>query len=163
MRVETTRFGVINVEDDDLFDFPMGILGFSRAQRFFVLDHREDSPFKWLQSTDEADLAFIISDPLYFKRDYHISVRERELNVIEPESADDLVVSVIMTVPSDPRHMTANLLAPVIFNMKNRKAMQYVLTTSKYPVKFFVMEEWQRNAGAPPPSRGDELRSISLR
>ena len=37
--------------------------------------------------------------------------------------------------------MSANLMAPLIFNMENRKAMQYVLTNQKYPVKYFVLKD----------------------
>jgi flagellar assembly factor FliW len=163
MQIKTTRFGELEVRDESFFTFPMGLLGFSKLKRFFVLDHKDDSPFKWLQSAEDPDLAFIISDPQFFKRDYHISVRRQELAVIEPESEDDLVVSVIMTVPQDPQQMSANLLAPLVFNMANRKGMQYVLTDSRFPVKYFVMKAWQGQLSEPPPSGNEVLRSISLR
>ncbi|MCK6572153.1 flagellar assembly protein FliW [Myxococcota bacterium] len=163
MQIKTTRFGDVEVRDESFFTFPMGLLGFSKLKRFFVLDHKDDSPFKWLQSAEDPDLAFIISDPQFFKRDYHISVRRQELATIDPDSEDDLVVSVIMTVPQDPQQMSANLLAPLVFNMANRKGMQYVLTDSRFPVKYFVMKAWQSQLSEPPPSGGEVLRSISLR
>jgi flagellar assembly factor FliW len=162
MQIKTTRFGDLDVRNESFFTFPMGLLGFSKLKRFFVLDHKDDSPFKWLQSAEDPDLAFIISDPQFFKRDYHISVRRQELATIEPDSEDDLVVSVIMTVPQDPQQMSANLLAPLVFNMANRKGMQYVLTDARFPVKYFVMKAWQAQLSEPPPS-GEVLRSISLR
>lgn len=163
MLIKTTRFGELDVRDEVSFTFPMGLLGFGKLKRFFVLDHKDDSPFKWLQSAEDPDLAFIISDPLFFKRDYHLSVRPQELAMLEPVVEDDLVLSVIMTVPQDPQQMSANLLAPLIFNMRNRKGMQYVLTDSRYPVKFFVMKAWQSQLSEPPPSGDEVLRSISLR
>ncbi len=163
MLINTTRFGELQVEDSAFFTFPMGLLGFGRLKRFFVLDHKEDSPFKWLQSAEDPDLAFIITDPLFFKRDYHISVRRQELAVIDPGAEEDLVVSVIMTVPQDPQQMSANLLAPLVFNMANRKGMQYVLTDSRFPVKFFVLQAMQSQSPEPVPSGAEPLRSISLR
>ena len=78
--------------------------------------------------------------------------------MIEPGSSEELVVSVIMTVPENPQDMSANLLAPLIFNTVNRKAMQYVLTDHRYPVKYFVMREQSETQ-----SGEDRTRSISLR
>ena len=158
--IETPRFGRIEVDEDSLFEFPMGLLGFARHKRFVIVDHRDDSPFKWLQSVDDGNLAFILTDPLYFKADYHVRVRKGELTVIGPVEEDDLVVSVIMTVPQNPRDMTANLLAPLIFNMGNRKGMQLVLTDRRFSVKYRVFDA-NRPASQPPP--GVEPKSISLR
>jgi flagellar assembly factor FliW len=163
MQVNSTRFGELQVDESAVFTFPMGLLGFGKLRRFIVLDHREDSPFKWLQSLEDPDLAFIITDPLYFKRDYHLSVRRQEVGVIEPTTDEDLIVSVIMTVPTDPQQMSANLLAPLIFNLGNRKAMQYVLTDSRFPVKYFVLKSSPAGFAEPPPGPNENLRSISLR
>lgn len=161
MRVETARFGTLEVNPEVVFTFPMGILGFSRHKKFVVLDHREDSPFKWLQSIEDGDLAFIISDPLYFKPDYHVNARRGELSVIEPEHVEDLVVSVIMTVPEDPRLLSANLMAPLVFNMANRRGMQLVLHDQRYPVRHQVLPEGVDLMEFP--MYQPEIRSISLR
>jgi len=163
MQIKTTRFGELEVRDELFFTFPMGLLGFSKLKRFFVLDHKDDSPFKWLQCAEDPDIAFIITDPQFFKRDYHISVRRQELATIEADSEDDLVVSVIMTVPQDPQQMSANLLAPLVFNMANRKGMQYVLTDARFPVKFFIMDALPPPLSEPESAEGEYLRSISLR
>lgn len=160
IRVDTARFGEIEATEDSLFEFPMGLLGFARQKRFVIVDHRGDSPFKWLQSVDDGGLAFILTDPLFFKPDYHVRVRKGELSVIGPVREDDLVVSVIMTVPQNPREMTANLLAPLIFNMANRKGMQLVMTDRRFPVKYRVFDNQGRSAPARP---GVEPKSISLR
>ena len=141
MRVETVRFGVLDVEESQIFNFPMGMLGFAKYKKFVVLDHSENSPFKWLQSLEDGSLAFIITDPIFFRSDYHIDVRRGEISIIEPGAEEDLVVSVIMTIPERPQDMSANLMAPLIFNMENRFGMQYVLTNSKYPVKYFPLRE----------------------
>jgi flagellar assembly factor FliW len=162
MLVKTARFGEVEVSEEGIFHFPMGLLGFSKLKDYFILDHRDDSPFKWMQSAEDGDLAFIVTDPLFFKRDYHINCREAELSTIGPVKEEDLVVSVIMTIPEDPQQMSANLLAPLIFNMGNRRAMQYVLTDHRYPVKYFVMQSWQDPATPLPPG-APEPRSISLR
>ena len=160
MHVETSRFGEIEVDLATLFEFPMGLPGFARLKRFVVLDHAEDSPFKWLQSVDDGAVAFIISDPAFFVPEYHVTARRSELRVIEPKEEEDLVISVIMTVPEDPNDMSANLMAPLVFNMANRQAMQFVLADHRYPVRYFVMRE--REQPTPDASKGP-AHSISLR
>ena len=121
MRVDTARFGTIDAAEEQIFSFPMGMLGFAKYKRYIVLDHSENSPFKWLQSIDDGALAFIITDPVFFKADYHIELRRGEISIIEPSAEEDLVLSVIMTIPESPQDMSANLMAPLIFNMSNRR------------------------------------------
>ena len=141
MQVETSRFGTIEVDESQVFTFPMGMLGFAKLKKYVVIDHTQDSPFKWLQSIEESGLAFIITDPTFFRPDYQIKVRRGEVSMLQVENEDDLVVSVIMTIPENPQNMTANLLAPLIFNMANRRGMQHVLTNSDYSVKFHVLRD----------------------
>lgn len=161
IQLDTARFGAIEVAEEGVFTFPMGLLGFARHKRYAIVDHREDSPFKWLQSLDDGDLAFIITDPLFFKADYQVQVRKADLRAIDAVDEDDLIVSVIMTVPENPRDMTANLLAPLIFNMANRQGMQLVLTDQRYPVKYPVLR--QGAPSGPPRPGAPEPKSISLR
>jgi flagellar assembly factor FliW len=161
MKVETSRFGIVEVEDSQVFTFPMGMLGFAKLKQYVVIDHTEDSPFKWLQSVEEGSLAFIITDPTFFRPDYQIKVRRGEVSLLKAESEDDLVVSVIMTIPDNPQDMTANLLAPLIFNMANRQGMQHVLTNSAYSVKFHVLSERDKNV-SPARSNGLPSKAISL-
>ena len=159
MRIDTTRFGTIEIAEEQLFEFPMGLLGFSNQKRYVVLDHAPDSPLKWLQSVDDGSLAFIITDPLFFVPTYRVSARKSELEVINPVE-EQLVLSVIMTVPENPQDMSANLMAPLIFNMENRTAMQYVLTKQKYPVKYYVLKDSPTSLESPGEGAGDKAISI---
>ena len=160
MQIETTRFGTIEIEESQLFHFPMGLLGFSGLKRYVVLDHSEDSPLKWLQSVDDGALAFIITDPLFFVPGYRVTARRSELEIINADE-EQLVLSVIMTVPENPQDMSANLMAPLIFNMKNRLAMQYVLTKQKFPVKYYVLKDSPAIIESPSPENSE--KAISLR
>ncbi len=160
MQIETTRFGTIEIEESQMFNFPMGLLGFSGLKQYVVLDHSEDSPLKWLQSVDDGALAFIITDPLFFVPGYRVTARRSELEIIDADE-DQLVLSVIMTVPENPQDMSANLMAPLIFNMKNRRAMQYVLTKQKFPVKYYVLKDSPSIIESPSPESSE--KAISLR
>lgn len=138
MKIATTRFGELEVREETFVTFPAGIIGFPRSTRYVVLDHTRDVPFKWLQSVDEGQLAFIIMDPLQFKPDYQITVDPDVLSEVGAAAAEELICFVILTVPSaDPATVTANLRGPVVVNERTRLAKQVILADelpTRYPV-----------------------------
>jgi len=136
MKCRSTRFGSFDVSDDSIIRFPAGLLGFPESQRYVILDHDTEAPFKWLQSVDEAGLAFVILDPAIFHADYHISVPADILAEMNNEKEEDLALVVILTIPSDdPSHITANLRGPLVMNHKTRLGTQLVLS-EEYPTRY---------------------------
>ena len=52
--------------------------------------------------------------------------------------------------------MSANLCAPLIFNLANRRGMQYVLNDRKYPIKFRIFQNDTKSTQyAPTDGRSD--------
>ena len=145
IKVKTTRFGEIEVADEETIKLPNGLIGFPELKRFILLDHDKDSPFKWLQSLDDGSIAFVLINPLLFKNNYSVEVTEAEVSDLDLTSEEDAVISVIITMPSNPQNMTANLKAPLIFNLKNRLGKQIVLSSSTYNTRHNVMEEMREN------------------
>ncbi|MBI3392377.1 MAG: flagellar assembly protein FliW [Nitrospirae bacterium] len=133
----TTRFGEIDVSEEKVITIPDGVLGFPGRTRFLVLDHFRDAPFKWLQSLDDPDLAFVIADPRSIKDDYRPAVRASEVSDLDVKDENDLAVVVVVTVPAEnPLLMTANLQGPIVVNARNRLGKQLVLAASDYPDRY---------------------------
>jgi flagellar assembly factor FliW len=141
IKVKTSRFGEIEVDEKDVILLPSGLIGFPELKQYVLLDHDKESPFKWFQSLEDGSIAFVLIDPLLFKPDYLAEVTDSELNDLDVQSEEDLVISVIVTVPSNPQNMTANLKAPLIFNLKNRRGKQVILNTSQYNTRHNIIEE----------------------
>ncbi|MDH4153952.1 MAG: flagellar assembly protein FliW [Nitrospira sp.] len=136
MKCTSLRFGVFDVSDDSIVRFPVGLLGFPESQRYVILDHDTEAPFKWLQSLDEPGLAFVILDPALFHADYHVNVPADIVAEMNNEKEDDLAVVVILTIPSDdPARMTANLRGPLVISHKTRLGTQLVLS-EEYPTRY---------------------------
>lgn len=146
LKVNTTRFGEIEVKPEDLITLPHGIIGFTELKKYVLLDHDKDSPFKWLQSVDDGAIAFVLINPLLFKPDYMVEVTEAEVLDLELKNEEDAVISVIITIPSNPQNMTANLKAPLIFNLANRKGKQLVLNNAAYTTRHNLMEEIRKQS-----------------
>ncbi len=136
MKCRSTRFGPFDVSDDSIVRFPAGLLGFPESQRYVILDHDTEAPFKWLQSIDEPGLAFVILDPAIFHTDYHVTVPADLLAEMSNGKEEDLAFVVILTIPSDdPAHITANLRGPLVMSHKTRLGTQLVLS-EEYPTRY---------------------------
>ncbi len=75
-----------------------------------------------------------------------MEVSEDEIGSLALDSADDAVISVIVTIPMDPKKMSANLKAPLIFNLKNRRGKQVIVKDPQHNTKHFIMEEIKKHA-----------------
>lgn len=144
MKIDTSRFGEVEVNEGDMISLPEGLIGFPELNQFILLDHDNDSPFKWLQSTSDPTMAFIVISPLSFRPDYMVEVTEEEVATLKLTNPNEAVISVIVTIPMDPKKMSANLKAPLVFNLSNRLGKQVVLKDPQYQTKHFIMEEMKR-------------------
>lgn len=146
LKIKTKPFGEIEIEDKQVFDFDEGILGFDFIKKFAIIDSMDKSPFRWLQALNEPDLAFVIIQPIDFMAEYELVVSQSELEAVEAERPDELLVFAIVTIPSDPSGMTANLQGPVIINPKKRKGKQAISLSEKYRVKHKILDEIKKSA-----------------
>ena len=141
MKYETVRFGSIDVQAEDVLLFPEALYGFDREKEFVLLplDPNIDSPMEWLQSLRTPELAFIVTDPFLFMPQYKMVLNDDEKHQLKVESTESMVIRVIVTIPKVHAEMTANLVAPLVINQKNRLAKQIVLTSAEYDTKLCLM------------------------
>lgn len=136
IKIDTARFGEVSVDDDRIIQFTEPVLGFANSLRYVILDHAENSPFKWLQSADEPELAFVVTNPKFFGMEYEFLLPDETAKQLELSNAEDALVLTIVNIPQgDPGKMTANLLGPIVINQSRKKAMQVVLSDSQYSTK----------------------------
>ncbi|MBH0180006.1 MAG: flagellar assembly protein FliW [Nitrospira sp.] len=128
IQCRSSRFGMLDIDDDSVLTFPSGLLGFPESRRYVMLDHDTEAPFKWLQSLDDPAVAFVIIDPDLLLTDYHIGVSGDVLVEVQGSEEDELTTAVILTIPSeDPGRMTANLRGPLLMNQRTKLCKQLVL------------------------------------
>ena len=144
MEIETLRFGKIPVHEDKIITFPKGILGFARNKRYVLFPHSEGSPFFWLQSVEDGDLAFVVMNPQVVKPDYSVDIEEGFLDELDVKQPSDLEVMCIVTIPRNkPETMTINLLGPLVINSQNRCAVQVICDRQSYSHRHPVVPEKQ--------------------
>jgi len=144
LKIKTTRFGTITIEEEKIISMPFGMLGFPDVKRFVILQHKKDSPFFWYQSVNDPMLAFVIMSPFLFKPDYNVDVENvlMEMSWNEKEKQNNLELYVVVNIPKGaPDKMTANLIGPILINNKIHQAVQMVISDSPYTHKFPLVRE----------------------
>ena len=137
MEVRTTRFGTIDIAEDRVITFPRGLLGFSEHKRFCLLEPQEDSAFFWLQSLDDANLAFVVTDPSFFVPEYSVPIRSEQLTELGLSRLEDAQVFVIVNKVDD--QLTANLLGPLLVGGRSLLGRQLVLSDKRYTTRHRLM------------------------
>lgn len=133
MEIISSRFGRLSVDDDRIINFPNGLLGFPDHRQFALIQTSQENYFFWLQSVEDSTLAFVVTDPSIFFKDYEVPVREEtreELSV-----SDDGSVQAFVICNKVGEWLTGNLLGPIVVNTENRLAQQVVLTEKKWTTR----------------------------
>ena len=136
MKFWTTRFGDVECPEEVVMQFPDGVLGFPESRQFILLEHdAEGSPFKWLQSLDNPELAFIVIDPYLYDPQYRFDIDLDTMRLIGTADPADCAVMGIVHVPRETPHgMTANLKAPLVVNVGSRRGRQIILGSNVYSI-----------------------------
>lgn len=130
MQVQTTRFGLIEVDNERVIQFPKGVLGFPEVHDYVLLQTNEEGNFFWMQAAREPDLAFVVCDPALFVPGYEVPLKLDEFSAIGLDRREDAQIFVI--VNKVDRTLTGNLQGPLVVNARNRQGMQLVLSEKKF-------------------------------
>ncbi len=160
MKMYSTRFGDIEIDDNSIITFPYGLPGFSDLLKFTIISCDQTEPIRWLQSIDNEDVSIPIINPFIIKGDYEIEVNDDELDVINTHSEEDMIVLNIMVLPEELDKMTVNLMAPLLINVKEMLGTQIMMDYKPIPIKYpaydslmtyyknILTEEVGQNAGS---------------
>ena len=143
MKINTKIFGEIEIADDKINTFENGIVGFPELKHFTLIHDEErgtNAGIRFLQSIEEPAFAMPVMDPLIVKPDYDPEVNDELLASVGTLTAENILVLVTVTVPSDLTKMTVNLQGPFVVNVEERKACQIIVEGDIYPVKFPIYD-----------------------
>jgi len=140
LKIETTQFGKIQIEEEKIITMPFGMPGFPGKKRFIILERKETQPFYWYQCADDPALAFVIINPYLFKPDYSVDLKPtlKEMSW-EAEGKESLKLYVVVnTSTSDgvADKITANLIGPLLINTQRCEAVQMFIHNNSYSHKY---------------------------
>lgn len=133
MEIQTSRFGRLDVDDERIITVPNGLLGFPSFTRYALIQSGQEQYFLWLQSVDEPSLAFLVTDPSLFFKEYQVPVWKETAQ--ELQLADPAALQVFVICNKVGEWLTGNLLGPLLVNAQNHLAQQVVLTEKKWTTR----------------------------
>ena len=112
--IQSRRFGTFEVPEADVLEFPEGLVGLG-GSRYVIVRTNADSPFAWLQSADDPDLALVITDPWAFFADYGLELSDQATAAAGlPDDGRGVDVWVTVRAAGELRDFSANLRAPIV-------------------------------------------------
>jgi reactive intermediate/imine deaminase len=128
MKIDSLRFGSLEVSPDQVIEFPEGLAGFEDLHRYslFHAEGQAGAPnFFIMQSLEDPAVAFHIADPARFGCDYQIALSDEQCAAIELTDPADAVVGVMLIKDiTAGLPMRAGLYAPLIINSRTRRGLQ---------------------------------------
>lgn len=143
MKIDTTRFGELEINPDAILTFPCGLPGFEGCNRYQLLHEDKAGPVVYyLQSLDDPAVAFSIVDPASFGLNYELTLSDEEAALVQAESPAELAVVLMVYRPMDTagenavfqNGVSANINGPLVLNLDKKLGLQKVLVGAKYDI-----------------------------
>ncbi len=142
MEINTRDFGIIEVQEDAIYEFDDGLYGFEDARKFAIFEKSfDDISFLYLQCIDSLIPCFLVFEPWELYPDYQPVLTKEDMDICGVDSNDDLIFLVIASVPDSIKDLSINIKSPVVLNPKTRKARQVILQNSDYKVRYLPFQQ----------------------
>jgi len=132
MRIDTQRFGTLNLKADELFLFPQGLIGMESLRQWALLPDLDNPNVAWLQSASRGDRSLPVISPRVFFDDYRVHVSRRELSNLQLRPGAELYV--LTFVAGHVGKLSTNLRSPILLNLDRRLGCQ-VITSDQQPIQ----------------------------
>ena len=134
MKIQTAFLGEIEIDDSQIIHFEHGLPGFEEEQNFTLISLEDDAVYQVLQSINSPHIAFITVNPFVFTN-YSFDLDESTVHSLSIKSNKDIAIISIVTVKDPFSESTLNLKAPIVINMKIKKAKQTIIEKSDFSLR----------------------------
>jgi flagellar assembly factor FliW len=113
-----------------VIEFPAGLPAFEERRKFVLIQLPKTHPLLFLQSLDEPNVCFPVLRALAVDPHYRFQLAKEDLRRLDlpvsrqPRVGEDIECLAVVALRKDGA--TANLLAPVIINLRKMQAVQAV-------------------------------------
>lgn len=136
IHIQTLQFGELTIQEESLISFKQGLPGFESLTRFTIITPDPELPFSFLQSADDGNIAFVITNPFLFYPEYEFDIPNEDHQHLQlTNDPADVAVWSIVSIQDHIEASTINLLAPLVINNKVSIGKQCILHGSKYTTK----------------------------
>ncbi len=148
MQIETTRFGTLEVPDEEILEFPQGLYGFEALRRWCLLPYDESGRLFWLQAVDSSPAALVLTVPFFFVPDYEVEIPDPAAALLEATAPTDVEIFTTVTVAPEQEGLSLNLLGPVVVNLRSRRGLQVIQDPQRHRIRHLVKDFHAQEAAA---------------
>jgi flagellar assembly factor FliW len=126
MQIQTSRFGKIIIDENELLMMPQGLIGFETCRHWILIANPTNEDIAWLQSVGVPNVAIPVISPRRYAPEYRVQISQRDLAVLRLHNDDKLFV--LTVVSKSGMTLTTNLKSPILLNATRKIAAQVVCT-----------------------------------
>jgi len=136
-RCETRYFGPVEYEEESVMVFPDGIPAFEQEQRFLAISQPINAPLVFLQSVGNPNVCFATLPAQSACPGYKLRMAPEDVRALgfekgrQPAIGRDVLCLVILALEENAPP-TANLLAPIVVNLRTLRGRQAIQKDSPY-------------------------------
>lgn len=140
LRIPTKFLGDVDYTPDAIFSFPAGIPGFESHQEYLFLNIPQIAPLMFLQSVTCRNLCFVLLPILTVAPDFQLNLTADELRQLDfaenqrPALGHDVLCAALVSV-GNQEVPYANMMAPLVVNLKTRNGLQVIHPESGYSLR----------------------------
>lgn len=140
MKIDTRNLGVVEYKEEKVIVFQEGIPGFEELTRFILLEDKEIEGFLYLQSVEDKNICFVMTDPYNLKLDYTPSINESYFEKLGGGADEDFALYAIACIKEVIQESTINLAGPILIHTKNMKGIQVITEDKVYQTKHRMID-----------------------
>ena len=132
--------------EDSVIRLPHGLPGFEQEREFVLIDQQQNRPLVFVQSLRTPELCFVALPALSVDAAYRLSIPSEDLEAMgldpsaQPSIGDDVACLAILSFGED-KLITANLLAPLVINLRTCVAVQAIQIGCNYSHRHPLLAE----------------------
>lgn len=126
MRVQHPLASGTTVPDDELWDFPEGLLGLPSMKRFAVLPITGAEPLRLLVSAELPAFGLVVVRPSVFLPGYVLELSAQDVSPLGLADAAQAEILATVVLPKAEGPLVLNLRGPIVLNPATRRGIQRV-------------------------------------
>jgi flagellar assembly factor FliW len=111
--IESSRFGRVEIDPTTVVEFPDGLIGLG-GSRYALLASDAKSPFLWLHSLEDPELALPVTDPARFFSGFQVELADEDAERLGLDDVTAVAIYVTVRAAEALEDFSANLKAPIL-------------------------------------------------
>ncbi len=136
IRIEHPLAKGAELTEQDVWEFPEGLIGVAEHRRFALVPLPGAEPFRLLASLEDPGFGVVVVEPQRLVPDYALALAPEDLAPLAERDPARLEVLVPVVLPTARTPLALNLKGPLVLSPAERRGIQRVSADDAHPVRW---------------------------